>query len=144
MAPGIAIADPRIGKLNIGNRRSPTSETAADELRRRNLELEEQVREGRRKEEEMRRELDRTKERLRAAEEAEERICSELGELEAEAMAQAKKYNRRIKALSDCLAEAHKIISGADAVGGGSEAGRIRFMADVVPRQGTAPATVRR
>ena len=76
-------------------------------LRRRNEELEREVREWR--------ELDRTRARLRAVEEAEERLCSELGELEAEAVAHAREYRVRVRvrALSDQLALARRILASA-------------------------------
>lgn len=84
-----------------------------EELRRRNSELEREAAEARAREEETRRELDRTRERLRAVEEAEERLSVELGELEAEAVAQARAYHLRIKALSDQLAIAHDSLTSA-------------------------------
>ncbi|KAG0484831.1 hypothetical protein HPP92_008910 [Vanilla planifolia] len=127
MVPGIgmAIAERKlVSKPGIGLRlpESKSTETAPDkvndsaELRLRNRELEREVREGREREEEMRRELDRARGRLLAVEEAEERLCAQLGELEAEAMEQAMEYNRRIRALSERLAEAQRII--ANGVGG--------------------------
>ncbi|ONK54753.1 uncharacterized protein A4U43_UnF11930 [Asparagus officinalis] len=67
-----------------------------EELRRKNEELEREVRERGAREENMRRELERTRERLRTAEEAEEMLCSQLGDLEAEAVAQAMEFRRRI------------------------------------------------
>ncbi|KAG0447641.1 hypothetical protein HPP92_028232 [Vanilla planifolia] len=113
MVPGIgmAIAERKlVSKPGIGLRlpESKSAETAPDkvndsaELHLRNRELE--------------RELDRARGRLRAVEEAEERLCAQLGELEAEAMEQAMEYNRRIRALSERLAEAQRII--ANGVGG--------------------------
>lgn len=75
-----------------------------EELRRRNSELELEAAEARR-------ELERTRERLRLVEEAEERLIAELGELEAEAVTEARAYDLRIKALSDQLAVAHDILT---------------------------------
>ncbi|KAL0927643.1 hypothetical protein M5K25_001838 [Dendrobium thyrsiflorum] len=112
MAPaiGIAIPDPMAGKLGLGFRRVGVVQAApvteVEELQRRNLELEREVRERREREEELRRELERTKGRLMAVEEAEERLCAQLGELEAEAIEQAREYNHRIRTLSDRLAKA--------------------------------------
>ncbi|WCJ28453.1 response to low sulfur 3 [Euphorbia peplus] len=73
------------------------------ELKKRNEELEKQVIESREREEKMRVELQRAWERLRVAEEAEERLCSDLGELEAESLNQARLYQARILSLMDQL-----------------------------------------
>ncbi|THU67167.1 hypothetical protein C4D60_Mb05t21800 [Musa balbisiana] len=83
------------------------------ELRRRNEELERAAREGREREEALRGELERTRERLLAIEEAEERLCVELGELEAEAVAQAREDLLRIETLSHQLSAARAILSSA-------------------------------
>ncbi|KAJ8499683.1 hypothetical protein OPV22_010235 [Ensete ventricosum] len=82
-------------------------------LKRRNEELEREVREGREREESTRRELERTRALLHAVEEAEERLCSELAELEAEAVAQSRAYHLRLAALSEQLAAAHSVLSAA-------------------------------
>lgn len=87
-----------------------------EELRRKNKELEREVREREESEEKMRRELERTRERLRTAEDAEEMLCSQLGDLEAEAVAQAMEFRRRIKELSAQLIEARRIIGSASAI----------------------------
>ncbi|KAG1360819.1 protein RESPONSE TO LOW SULFUR 3 [Cocos nucifera] len=112
MASGLAIAYPALGKLGhvVGLRPTAVAEEEMEELRRRNEELEREVRERRAREEEMRMELERTRARLRAVEEAEERLCVQLGEIEAEAVAEARDYHRRIKALSDELEEARRIL----------------------------------
>ncbi|XP_042016552.1 protein RESPONSE TO LOW SULFUR 3-like [Salvia splendens] len=73
-------------------------------LRRRNEELERELRESLEREERTRAELTRTMERLMVTEEAEERLCSQLGELEAEAVGQAREYRARIMELMDQLA----------------------------------------
>ncbi|KAJ3682176.1 hypothetical protein LUZ60_014750 [Juncus effusus] len=74
-----------------------------EELRKRNGELEKQVREFKDREELLKVELERTCLRLRTVEEAEERLCFEMGELEAEAVAQARAYQLHVKMLSDRL-----------------------------------------
>lgn len=79
------------------------------ELRRRNEELEVELKKSQEREERMRRELERAWERLRVAEEAEERLCSQLGELEAEAVDQARQYNHRILSLMDQLSQANRL-----------------------------------
>ncbi|KAL4324266.1 hypothetical protein GQ457_11G032170 [Hibiscus cannabinus] len=76
-----------------------------EELRKRNQQLEKELRESREREEQMREELRRIWERLRVAEEAEERLCSTLGELEAEALNQARAYNAHIVSLMDQLSK---------------------------------------
>lgn len=76
------------------------------ELRARNAELERELREAREGEAAGRRELERARAQLRVVEEAEERLSAELGELEAEASAQARAHQFHICALSDRLAAA--------------------------------------
>ncbi|KAG6512207.1 protein RESPONSE TO LOW SULFUR 4-like [Zingiber officinale] len=83
------------------------------ELRRRNVELERAAMESRHKEVVLGRELEWTRERLRVAEEAEERLCGEIGELEAEAVVQAREYRRRIEALSHRLGSALDLLASA-------------------------------
>ncbi|KAJ4832487.1 hypothetical protein Tsubulata_000034 [Turnera subulata] len=78
-------------------------------LKKRNEELERALRESREREEQMRVELQRAFERLRVAEEAEERLCSQLGELEAEAVTQAREYHARIISLMDQLLQANHL-----------------------------------
>ncbi|KAL4342482.1 hypothetical protein GQ457_08G034020 [Hibiscus cannabinus] len=77
-----------------------------EELRKRNEELERELRESREREEQMRKELRKVWERLRVAEEAEERLCSQLGELEAESVDQARAYNAHIVSLMAQLSKA--------------------------------------
>ncbi|KAL1547324.1 protein RESPONSE TO LOW SULFUR 3-like [Salvia divinorum] len=93
MAPTIAIPEPPQKK----------GEAA---LRRRNEELERQLRDSLEREERTTTELARAMERLRVAEEAEERLCSQLGELEAEAVGQAREYAARIVELMEQLSGA--------------------------------------
>ncbi|EEF49253.1 conserved hypothetical protein [Ricinus communis] len=74
-----------------------------DQLRRRNEELEKALRESKEREAITRHELQGVLHKLRIAEEAEEMLCSQLGELEAEAVHQARAYNARIVSLMDQL-----------------------------------------
>lgn len=76
----------------------------AEEVMRRNAELEAAAAEAAAREERLRRELEAALAALAVAEEAEERLCVQLGELEAEAMAQAVEYQQRVRELSDRLA----------------------------------------
>ncbi|XP_040993066.1 protein RESPONSE TO LOW SULFUR 2-like [Juglans microcarpa x Juglans regia] len=76
-------------------------------LRKRNEELERVLRKrNEEREEQMRKELQKAWERLRVAEEAEETLCSQLGELEAESVHQACEYNARLLSLIDQLSRA--------------------------------------
>lgn len=84
-------------------------------LKKRNEELERELRESQEREEQMRTELLRAWERLRIAEDAEEHLCSQLGELEAEAVDQARSYHARIASLMDQLARAQQLLHQASA-----------------------------
>ncbi|KAE8672395.1 Autophagy-related protein 13 isoform 1 [Hibiscus syriacus] len=81
-----------------------------EELRKRNQELEKELRESREREEQMRMELRKVWKRLRVAEEGEELLCSQLGELEAEFVYQARDYNSRIVSLMDQLSKANNVV----------------------------------
>ncbi|KAF3678313.1 protein RESPONSE TO LOW SULFUR 3 [Capsicum chacoense] len=90
----------------------PESET----LRRKNEELEKELKKSIEREEKMREELNKTSERLRVAEEAEERLCCQLGEFEAEAVDQARTYRIRIHTLMDQLSLAQKLLQSASVI----------------------------
>ncbi|OWM75489.1 hypothetical protein CDL15_Pgr021653 [Punica granatum] len=100
----MAVAGPAV----VGLERKPEGEAA--ELKKRNEELEAELREIRQREERMRTELERAWERLRVAEEAEERLCFQLGELEAEAVEQVRDYHARIRSLTAELSQAHNLL----------------------------------
>uniref|UniRef100_A0A0D9XLE1 Uncharacterized protein n=1 Tax=Leersia perrieri TaxID=77586 RepID=A0A0D9XLE1_9ORYZ len=76
----------------------------AKEVMRRNAELEKAAAEAAAREERLRRELEAALARLAVAEEAEERLCVQLGELEAEAVMQAVEYQQQVRELSERLA----------------------------------------
>lgn len=99
----------------------------AEEMRRRNAELERTVAEAAAREERLRRELEAALARLAVAEEAEERLCVQLGELEAEAVTQAIEYQEHVRALSERLAFVDGVIrsSGIRGVGVGVAAGGV-------------------
>ncbi|EAY79167.1 hypothetical protein OsI_34275 [Oryza sativa Indica Group] len=82
----------------------------AEEVMRRNAELEAAAAEAAAREERLRRELEAALAALAVAEEAEERLCVQLGELEAEAMAQAVEYQQQVRELSDRLAFADGVL----------------------------------
>ncbi|KAH1107440.1 hypothetical protein J1N35_011208 [Gossypium stocksii] len=89
---------------------APTMAAAEEELRKRNQELEKELKDSREREEQMRKELRKMWERLRVAEEAEERLCSQLGELEAESVNQARAYNAHILSLMDQLSKGSNLL----------------------------------
>ena len=82
-------------------------------LRKRNEELERELRKSQEREERMKAELQRARERLRIAEEAEERLCSQLGELEADAVDQARTDHARILALMNQLSQAQRLLQAS-------------------------------
>jgi flagellar motility protein MotE (MotC chaperone) len=100
-----------MGVFGDGNggrgRNSASGEEETTSLRKRNEELEKELRKSQEREEQMKKDLQRAWERLRVAEEAEERLCSQLGELEAEAVHEAREYQARLLSLVDQLSRAH-------------------------------------
>ncbi|KAA0042521.1 hypothetical protein IC582_022634 [Cucumis melo] len=82
-------------------------------LGRRNEELEKELEASQERELVMREELRRVCERLKVAEEAEERLSLQLGELEAEALTQARDYHQQITSLMNQLSHAHKLLQAA-------------------------------
>ncbi|GKB64181.1 retrotransposon protein, putative, ty1-copia subclass [Tanacetum coccineum] len=106
MAPSIGV--PSAQKLRSN---SATATVAQEEvLKRRNEELERELKRSLEREEKMKNELQKTWQRLRVAEDAEERLCSQLGELEAEAVDQARAYRERLVSLMEQLSVAQKFI----------------------------------
>lgn len=101
--------------IGIGRQEKKTEhiETTTLQLKKRNEELEKELRQSKEREEVMRRELESAWERLRVAEDAEERLCSQLGELEAEALHQARDYHARILALMEQLSRAQNLIKAS-------------------------------
>ncbi|KAL9240230.1 hypothetical protein vseg_014474 [Gypsophila vaccaria] len=99
-----------MSRNNYQNRHNSLQTQDAVELKMRNKELERKVKEFENKEEKARDELTRALERARIAEEAEEMLCSQLGDFEAEAVDQARVYHARILALMDQLSTAHKLL----------------------------------
>ncbi|XVF51127.1 hypothetical protein PTKIN_Ptkin04bG0159900 [Pterospermum kingtungense] len=82
-----------------------------DQLRKKNEDLEKELKESREREEEMRKELQKIWRRLTVAEEAEERLCAQLGELEAESVNQARAYNAQILSLMNQLSKANLVVN---------------------------------
>eukprot|EP00262_Sarcandra_glabra_P010484 TRINITY_DN25766_c0_g1_i1.p1 TRINITY_DN25766_c0_g1~~TRINITY_DN25766_c0_g1_i1.p1 ORF type:complete len:124 (+),score=37.89 TRINITY_DN25766_c0_g1_i1:32-373(+) len=105
MAPGISIAS-TLNHLGMPAKKSDFGKEEVA-LRRRNEELEREL-------EKMREEMERTKERLRVVEEAEEMLCSQLGDLEAESVEQAREHHEQIRSLMEQLSLAHKLLQAAD------------------------------
>ncbi|KAJ1387493.1 protein RESPONSE TO LOW SULFUR 2-like [Sesbania bispinosa] len=106
--------------FGIGGRQQSMNNAVVpeNELKKRNEELEKELRESKEREEQMKRQLQSAWERLRVAEEAEERLCSQLGELEAEAVYQARDYHARIVSLMDQLSRAQNLLhkTGASSI----------------------------
>ncbi|XP_047341028.1 protein RESPONSE TO LOW SULFUR 4-like [Impatiens glandulifera] len=100
MFPGIAVSS-KSKKFAAGG---------DEEVIKRNEELEKELKKSLEREEKMKEELQKTFRRLRVAEEAEEQLCSQLGELEAEAVDQARVYRARIISLVNQLADAQKLL----------------------------------
>lgn len=118
MAPGMAVAVSS-PLLQSDGRSLPTKGSIgiADEnfvLRKRNEELERELQSSLQREVKAREDLARTKERLRATEEAEERLCSQLGDLEAEALEQASAYRAQIRSLTEQLSHAQRLLQSAN------------------------------
>ncbi|KAI3871832.1 hypothetical protein MKX03_027739 [Papaver bracteatum] len=87
------------------------AQSIADEiLRQRNEELEIELKKSLEREERMRRELEKTTQRLYVVEEAEERLCSQLGELEAEALDHVRLYQAQIRSLNEQLSQAQTLL----------------------------------
>nr|XP_043617055.1 protein RESPONSE TO LOW SULFUR 3-like [Erigeron canadensis] len=84
-----------------------------EELQRRNEELERELVMSIQREEKMKTELQRLWEKVRVAEDAEERLCSQLSDLEAEAVDQTHEYRAHLMALMEQLSAAHKLIESA-------------------------------
>jgi len=84
------------------------------ELRLINQRLLQQLEESRRQEAEMRAELEETRIRFLTVREAEERLCTQLGEFEAESVEQARAYNQEIISLTQRLKHAEHLISAAN------------------------------
>ena len=80
-------------------------------LRKRNEELERELRKSKEREEQMKQELQRAWERLKIAEEGEERLCSQLAELEAESVIHARASHARILSLMEQLSQPHSLPS---------------------------------
>ncbi|CAK9172444.1 unnamed protein product [Ilex paraguariensis] len=114
MAPTIAVSSAQTKPLHHNHRNAPASPEEEEEvLRKRNEELEKDLKKSLEREERMKLELQRTWERLRVAEEAEELLCSQLGELEAEAVDQARTYRTRVLSLMEQLSTAQKLLQAA-------------------------------
>ncbi|KAK9145944.1 hypothetical protein Sjap_005847 [Stephania japonica] len=103
-----------IGRKN--DKPSSLSLSAEEEsLRRKNMELETELKKSMEREEKMREELKRTTKRLLLLQEAEEMLCSQMGELEAEALQQARFYHAQITSLADQLSHAHNLLHSNNA-----------------------------
>ncbi|CAL0305362.1 unnamed protein product [Lupinus luteus] len=98
---------------NQGGRKNPSPEndTAALELKKRNEQLEKELKESKEREEDMKRKLQSACESLRVAEEAEEMLCCQLGDLEAETVEQARDYHGKVVLLTEQLQRAQTLLN---------------------------------
>ena len=80
------------------------------DLKKRNEELERNLRESLVREKKTKEELYKALERVRVAEDGEEMLCSQLGDLEAESVDQARDFQARMLALMDQLSHAQQLL----------------------------------
>ncbi|GLJ07147.1 hypothetical protein SUGI_0059660 [Cryptomeria japonica] len=80
-------------------------------LRSENLKLQRIVEESQRYKAELMADLEKVRMRLLMTEEAEEHLCSQLGELEAESVLQARDYNHQINSLKQQLAQMQDLLA---------------------------------
>lgn len=109
MAPTIPVPFPAQSKSYHHHDHS-SDEASAEVLRKRNEELEKELKKSVEREEKMKEELQKAWRRLKVAEEAEERLCFQLGEFEAEAVDQARAYRARLSNLMEQLSAAQKLL----------------------------------
>lgn len=109
MAPTIPVPFPAQSKSYHHHDHS-SDEASAEVLRKRNDELEKELKKSVEREEKMKGELQKAWRRLKVAEEAEERLCFQLGEFEAEAVDQARAYRARLSNLMEQLSAAQKLL----------------------------------
>ncbi|KNA10591.1 hypothetical protein SOVF_142840 [Spinacia oleracea] len=83
-----------------------------DLIKKHNEELVRKLRESLVRETKIKEELYRALERAKVAEDGEEMLCSQLGELEAESVDQARDFQARMIALMDQLSQAQKLLQG--------------------------------
>ncbi|KAL5719322.1 hypothetical protein ACHQM5_012117 [Ranunculus cassubicifolius] len=115
MAPSLAF----LPSPSTQHKQQPFMKASGEEenalsLRKRNEELERELRDSLEREERTREELQRAIQRLEIVEDAEERLCSQLGDLEAEAVDQARLYQSQITVLMQRLSHAQKLLQSAN------------------------------
>ncbi|KAL5719324.1 hypothetical protein ACHQM5_012119 [Ranunculus cassubicifolius] len=112
MAPSYSVASPSSPAVtyNLKNQKEEES------LRRKNEELERELKRSREREEKMKAELEKTNQKLRVLEEAEENLCAQLGDLEAEAVDHARLYQAQIRSLMQKLSQSQKLLQSANLI----------------------------
>eukprot|EP01018_Ginkgo_biloba_P026359 Gb_25232 [translate_table: standard] len=113
MAPAFLRFSTSASSSNNESSRAEKEELPIEEVRARNMQLEQQLKESQRHENELRAQLEEMRIRLSTVEEAEERLCSQLGDLEAEAVEQAQSYSREINSLKQRLTEMENLLAVA-------------------------------
>jgi len=121
MAPGLlgfsfasALEKPKAKANIVTPQVEDKKEEEMRELRLTNKRLVQQLEESRRQQAEMWAELEETRVRLLTVREAEERLCSQLGEFEAESVEQARAYNQEIISLTQRLKQAERLLCEAN------------------------------
>eukprot|EP01018_Ginkgo_biloba_P026314 Gb_18061 [translate_table: standard] len=118
MAPALGFSD-KIWSTNVSalgdksNGKHTTVDAEGleiDQLKSHNWQLEQQLKESQRRQKELRAQLEEMGIRLSTVEEAEERLCSQLGDLEAEAVEEAQSYNREFNSLQQRLRETENLL----------------------------------
>ncbi|KAL2921584.1 Protein RESPONSE TO LOW SULFUR 1 [Bienertia sinuspersici] len=111
MAPTIAVYSSEYNTKNfVDNNNRGNEKGNVEMLRKRNEQLEKELKESLKREEKMKEQLQKVWERVSVAEEAEDRLCSQLGDFEVEAVEQAREYHARIADLTDQLNHAHMLL----------------------------------
>jgi len=120
MAPGLlgfsfasALEKPKARANIVTPQVEDKKEEEMRELRLTNKRLVQQLEESRRQQAEMWAELEETRIRFLTVREAEERLCTQLGEFEAESVEQARAYNQEIVSLTQRLKHAERLLCEA-------------------------------
>ncbi|GLJ07148.1 hypothetical protein SUGI_0059670 [Cryptomeria japonica] len=118
MAPALAFSQPSIVTPSPYKKKSAKDDLNAaierseiEALRSENMKLQRKLEESQRYEAELMADLEKMRMRLLKTEEAEERLCSQLGELEADSVLQARNYNHQINALKQELAQMQALLA---------------------------------
>ncbi|GLJ07139.1 hypothetical protein SUGI_0059560 [Cryptomeria japonica] len=90
-----------------------SKEREVEVLRSKNVQLKQVAEESQKHQAHLQAELEKMRMRLLKTEEAEESLCSQLGELEADSVLQARNYNHQITSLKHQLAQMQALLAAA-------------------------------